>query len=307
MFDYMSELVSVTYKASAKLMLFGEYMVLHDVKSIAIPLKYGQYLTVTESVDNNFHWKSYNEQNQVWFDVTFNRQFELVHTSNTETAQILMNLMQIIAKKNPRLFEQPLIFEAKADFNLNWGLGSSSTLISLLAQWSNHNPFDLLSNSFGGSGYDVACATEDSPICYKMSNQEVSHIRLSPAVTNRILFVYIGNKQNSKREIKRFSQLQVSDHSIQQMNQVIENVLVANEIVEFERCMNESEQILASILEVRPLKELLFPDYPFMVKSMGAWGGDFFMATYRDEAVARKYFSDLGYTTQFTYSEIIKN
>ena len=36
---------------------------------------------------------------------------------------------------------------------------TSSTLIANLAKWSNVDPYILLSETFGGSGYDIACAS----------------------------------------------------------------------------------------------------------------------------------------------------
>lgn len=303
----MSTIRAVHVKASGKLMLFGEYLVLQGANCLAIPLKFGQELMVEPSMDELFHWESKNHKGEVWFSVSFTRQFEIQQTSNEETAQVLLDLLRLISLRKPFLFQHSLQFRASVDFDLAWGLGSSSTLISLLAQWSKENPFELLKESFGGSGYDVACATEDSPICYSVKDRSVTHIRLSPAITNKILFVYCGNKQNSKNEIKRFSGLTVEKTAVEQMNELIDSVQTTHDIVEFEKCMENSELLLSNILQMPTLKSSKFSDYPYMVKSLGAWGGDFFMATYRDEQEAKAYFSSLGFKTFFTYSEMIKN
>ena len=37
--------------------------------------------------------------------------------------------------------------------------------------------------------------------------------------------------------------------------------------------------LLGEILGMEPIKKRLFPDYPGSVKSLGAWGGDFILAT----------------------------
>jgi mevalonate kinase len=204
------------------------------------------------------------------------------------------------------LFKQPLSFQAHADFDLKWGLGSSSTLISLLAQWASVNPYTLLENSFGGSGYDVACATVDHPICYTKKDRVFSYVRLSPAITNKILFVYSGNKQNSKAEIKRYSNLENSLENVDKMNEIIENAFLATSIDAFEKQVLASEQLLANALQLETIQNNHFADYPYAIKSLGAWGGDFFMATFRDEQEARTYFQNRGFNQQFTYSEIIK-
>lgn len=295
----------LTFAASGKFMLFGEYLVLQGADCLAIPLKFGQELSLQESPENYFSWES-QYQEETWFKAKFNSHFQLIETSDEKTAKVLLNLLQLIYNENPDLFATNLDFVAKADFDLKWGLGSSSTLISLLAQWSGVDPYFLLENSFGGSGYDIACATVDSPITYSSKNNEVRFARLSPAITNKILFVYSGNKQNSKNEVKRFSTLAFNVSDVSKINKIIENAQAASDIETFELQMEQSEVLLSSILNRETIKSKYFENYPFAIKSMGAWGGDFFMATYRNEVEAKAYFENLGYTTQFTYSEIIK-
>lgn len=294
----------LTYSASGKFMLFGEYLVLKGAKCLAIPLKFGQTLSVSEGESTDFIWESI-ANGKKWFSAKFNEKLQLIDTNDEDTAHVLMRLMKLIQLEKPNLFEQTKTFVATADFDLKWGLGSSSTLISLLAQWSEVNPYHLLENTFGGSGYDIACATIDSPITFLAKGNEITLTRLSPAITNKILFVYSGNKQNSKNEVKRFSELSFSQNDVEKMNQIIESIQLANDIDVFEAKMLESEVLLSSILKKTPIQSH-FNDYPYAIKSMGAWGGDFFMATYRDETEAKNYFENQGYTTFFTYSEIIK-
>ncbi|MNE42905.1 hypothetical protein D3C80_1370560 [compost metagenome] len=74
----------------------------------------------------------------------------------------------------------------------------------------------------------------------------------------------------------------------------------------FEQQLNLSEELISSIIETIQLKQRLFADYPYSIKSLGAWGGDFFLATYRDLKTAKIYFEEKGYDTLFTYQEFIK-
>ena len=53
--------------------------------------------------------------------------------------------------------------ETQLEFPREWGLGSSSTLISNLGLWAETDPYDLLSATLGGSGYDIAAARSESP------------------------------------------------------------------------------------------------------------------------------------------------
>lgn len=294
-----------TYFAAGKLMLFGEYLVLKGAPCLAIPLKFGQELAVSSVNKPEIHWES-KALDKSWFTACLDLNGQIISSSNEEIAAILSQLMQLIRSEKPHLFTEGLQFTVNANFDLAWGLGSSSTLLSLLAQWSDMNVFELSNKSFGGSGYDVACATEQAPILYNADQHNVHPIRLSPAITSQLLFVYSGNKQNSRNEIKRFSSLNCSQQQVDEMTQIIEDVTHTHDIEAFEFSINESERIMSNILEVPTLKGENFSDYPHGIKSLGAWGGDFFMATFRNEEDARSYFNQKGYFTQFNYSEIIR-
>ena len=72
-------------------------------------------------------------------------------------------------------------------------------------------------------------------------------------------------------------------------------------IAQFEDVVDKHEALLSVILERSTLKALEFGDYSYSVKSLGAWGGDFFMATCRNSVEARMYFIEKGYEVVFTY------
>ncbi len=283
-------------------MLFGEYLVLNGSDCLAFPLKFGQTLSVTKS-DDNIIWESYSKHGS-WFSASMNNDFTILETNNEEVAEILRQLFIVIRAEKPDLdFKQK--FRAEANFELNWGLGSSSTLISLLSQWSGVEAKKLLDASFGGSGYDVACATAEGPIVY--ANGKIrKEAHLPESITNKLLFVYLGNKQNSREEIKRFKNKNVAQHQVDAINAMISTAIQTDEIDVFEQQLNLSEELISSIIETIQLKQRLFADYPYSIKSLGAWGGDFFLATYRDLKTAKVYFEEKGYDTLFTYQEFIK-
>ena len=290
------------FEASCKLMLFGEYIILRGSKSLAFPLKFGQKLAISPAPQVN--WQSISPSG-VWFEAEFDENLEIKKTSDQEVALILKNIFLKIKELNPTLSLNN-DFVATADFQLNWGLGSSSTLISLLAQWSATDPYSLLENSFGGSGYDIACATAKTPIIYEIEGREVSETSLSKEITDKFLFVYLGEKQNSRNEIKRFEKTNVTEQHVISMNSTITQAVKANSIEAFEKCLNDSEELLSPIIGKQKLKEHIFDDYPFSIKSLGAWGGDFFLATFRDLTAAKMYFKEKGMTTFFTYNEMVK-
>lgn len=295
----------MNYFASGKLLLFGEYLVLKGSGCLAIPLKYGQKMQVENSDQNNFNWTS-NINEKIWFSCVFTKELEIITTSDRAKADSLMSLLKIIIEEKLSLFQTGLNFQTQLDFPLEWGWGSSSTLISLLSQWSKLNPYLLLKNSFGGSGYDIACATANTPVIYDMESHESVPVYLFPKITSKLLFVYSGKKQISEKEVKQFSQLKISTDKVEKMRSIIISAAKATQIEVFEDAMEESENLLSPILNSPTIKEKYFSDYPFSIKSLGAWGGDFFMATFRKENEARIYFAEKGYSVLFNYSEIIK-
>ena len=74
---------------------------------------------------------------------------------------------------------------------------------------------------------------------------------------------------------------------------------------EFEDLVDEHEHIMADVLGQQPLKQRLFPDFDGSLKSLGAWAGDFIMATHSGEAsYVYSYFKGMGLDVIFPYNHI---
>ena len=291
----------ITYHAAGKLMLFGEYLVLNGSKAVAFPLKFGQELIIEDS--DKFFWESFNSSAR-WFFVSADTDLNIIETNNRPAAELLLKLMKVIKEQQPST-QVNKHFKIIANFDLSWGLGSSSTLISLLSQWSSVNAEILLKSSFGGSGYDVACATANHPLIFK-EGKVLEYIELNPAITDCLLFIYLGKKQSSREEIIRFKKENSTQNQVDEMNAIIDDALSSSDIETFEKQILRSETLISSIIHVETLKSKFFADYPHEIKSLGAWGGDFFMATFRNLNQAKQYFISKGYSIQFTYKELIK-
>ncbi len=94
-------------------------------------------------------------------------------SEETQAAKDLQDILRQARSQNVHFLrdEADTIVETKLEFPLNWGLGSSSTLIYNIAQWAYVSPFELSSKTFGGSGYDIACAQSMGPIIYSSTTK----------------------------------------------------------------------------------------------------------------------------------------
>ena len=158
-------------------MLTGEYLVLEGATSLAVPTKFGQDLIVEKIKENQLIWASFTNTGDCWFEAVFDLpKLRLVSASfNSEKegsaefiAETLQDILVETRKLNPEFLqpEQGFLVKTNLTFPRDWGLGTSSTLINNIAQWAKVDAFQLLWNSFSGSGYDIANAQYNTPILY---------------------------------------------------------------------------------------------------------------------------------------------
>ena len=291
-------------------MITGEYLVLDGAKALALPTKFGQNLIIEENNNQEIKWKSYDADGSVWFEETIlfseiisNVPFEKESVKNT-----LITILRQAYQMNPNVISnsEGYIISTLLTFPKKWGLGTSSTLINNIAQWFNIDAFTLLKNSFGGSGYDIACAQNNSPILYHLEQGKpiVEKTNFNPTFTENIFFVYLNQKQNSKSAIASYKEkrndLEASKKIINQLTEIVLNAKDGNTFAE---ALEKHEKEMSSVLETKTVKESLFPDFDGTIKSLGAWGGDFVMAVSKENP--RAYFQSKGYKTILEYSDMI--
>ena len=63
------------------------------------------------------------------------------------------------------------------------------------------------------------------------------------------------------------------------------------------------EKIVSNIIQQKPIKEVLFKNYHGGIKSLGAWGGDFILATGNEDSP--NYFNQKGFKTVIPYQDLI--
>lgn len=302
------------YHSNGKFLLTSEYLVLKGALALALPLKLGQSLEVEELETNKdqLHWEAFRPEGK-WFSVSLDRENPANYsTVNPEKAKRLSEILQAVKQLNPKAFEgNDLQFTTRLDFDPNWGLGSSSTLIANLARWANVNPYELLKLTFGGSGYDIACATAEQPIYYQLidGKPQFETVDFRPPYADHLFFIYQGQKQSSSKEIKAFlakanpADVQKDIEAVSEISRAVPKCETLNEFALLMQC---HERIISRCIGQEPVQKR-FPDFEGTLKSLGAWGGDFILAaTEWDESQVKAYFKKKGLEVIFGYKDIVK-
>lgn len=296
------------YRANGKLMISGEYFVLDGAQSLAVPTKFGQSLVVDERKDDEIHWVSKDLNGVPWFEATFQLD-QSVGSHVHPVEDRLIHILSVAREMNADFLSNGADVEIQVDFDLQWGLGSSSTLISLVAQWANVDPYELQFSCFGGSGYDIACATANGPILYeRLPKPHTETIDFSPPFLDQLFFVYLGKKQNSRDGINHYRKLDIDKKDIIcELNHITQSLIQCRDLRNFEELLTEHELIVSNALRLERVQELHFGNYWGSCKSLGAWGGDFILATSdRTEKETRSYFSEIGYTVCLSYRDMVR-
>ncbi|MEL4306632.1 GYDIA family GHMP kinase [Joostella sp. CR20] len=304
------------FYSHGKLLITSEYTVLDGATCLAIPTKLGQSLSIEEIDEHKIYWEAYNYENKCWFTATFNfnaENFKLeIDTTNTVlVAETLLKILKEANVLNPSFLKNTRGIKVKThlEFPENWGLGSSSTLINNIASWAKVDAFQLLWNSFSGSGYDIACAQNSTPITYRVINKnpQIETVTFTPSFTEHLFFIHLNKKQNSREGIQRYREVTSEKDkqiAIEATTQLTKEILNASTLKTFEAILNTHENTISSILKLPTVKQALFSDFKGSIKSLGAWGGDFVLAT-GEASYVKSYFIEKGYQTIIPYQEMI--
>ena len=290
---------------------------LEGASALAVPTKFGQDLSVEKIKEPQLIWGSFTNTGDCWFEAVFELpKLRLVQaTFNSDSdgsadfiAETLQDILLESRKLNPEFLKSEHGFQVKTNltFPRDWGLGTSSTLINNIAKWAKVDAFQLLWNSFSGSGYDIANAQYNSPILYEVKNQKpvIQKVDFIPSFSDQLFFVHLNKKQDSKDGIARFKEKrEKTNNEIQLVSEISRQLIKQQKLSEFEKLIHEHEKIISSIIELPTVKESIFPDYFGTLKSLGAWGGDFILATGNKDTP--QYFKTKGYTTILRYSDMV--
>ena len=298
-----------TFYSNGKLLITGEYLVLDGAKALALPTKYGQFLKITTGAVGQIHWASFDYDNSLWFEETISfKEIIDFNNDNESERETLIKILHEAFLLNPKFLNssEGYSISTKLTFPKFWGLGTSSTLINNIAQWLEINAFELLKNSFGGSGYDIACAQNDSPIFYQIidGKPEVEIVNFNPAFSNNLYFVYLNQKQSSKSAIASYYKKQNNLSAIfPEINKITIEIAEVTSLEKLKELLQKHENIMSEVLELPTVKENLFSDFDGSIKSLGAWGGDFVLVVSNENPTS--YFENKGFKTIVSYKDMI--
>jgi len=305
------------FYSNGKLLLTGEYFVLDGAESLAVPTKFGQDLVVERIDEPQLVWNSFTNEGDCWLEAIFDLpKLRLVSATfdseedggNDRLAENLKEILLKAQQLNPTFLNSEKGFKVKTNlsFPKNWGLGTSSTLINNIANWAKINPYKLLQNTFGGSGYDIASAQNSTPILYVKKGTEplVERVNFNPTFKDQLYFVHLNKKQNSREGIQQYKKYSNNlTTQIDAISALADAFLICKNLNDFEKLLVEHEQLVSQTIKLKPVQELLFLDYFGQTKSLGAWGGDFILATGNEDTP--NYFRKKGFETVIPYKDLI--
>ena len=301
--------MSFRIESFGKLLISGEYLILKGAKGLSIPVNFSQALNVCENTSGYFDWKSYDREKKIWFSCKF-KISDFYNKQNYNNNLLLYEIIKNLNELNPGIIsnKKGISFKTCMNFNHNWGLGSSSTLIYNMSKWADVEPFSVYWKVTNGSGYDLASCEYDKPIIYQLIKSEtpkIESVNFYPEFHKNLFFIYLDKKQSSKSEIEYFDKINISSKYIFKVNRITEKMIKCNNVTDFQNLLNQHEKILSEVLNKKSIKEELFNDYDGEIKSLGAWGGDFILAVGNENS--KDYFKEKGYKIIFSFDEMLKN
>jgi len=292
-----------------KLLLTSEYFVLDGALALAIPTKLGQSLECELVSDENnlIYWETFRE-GKPWLNIIIDyKNLKIIRTNIEIASDIILKIFKTLKNLDSYRFDgKSYKLKSNIQFPENYGLGSSSTLINNISKWAGVNAFVVNDKVFGGSGYDIAVAEKKTPIHYMRNGENISveTVKYSPKFKDKLLFVHLNRKQNSREGISAYRKKDKSEKLVNFLsNLTIKITNCMENIDEFSSLIQEHENIISHFLGVPTVKEKYFEDAPTFFKSLGAWGGDFVLTSkfsgYSD------YFQEKGFSVMTSYENLI--
>ena len=291
-----------------KLLLTSEYFVLDGALALAVPTKPGQefFFEETENGKSEIIWEA-RHQDEPWLAARIDYdQWKVLETNNKEASAFILKVLRIVRSRSRKKLQRSTSYHLQTNlqFPPDFGLGSSSTLMNNLAQWAEIDPYGLNEACLGGSGYDIAVAKEKSAVLYQNKPvRQITSVNFKPEFQDELVFIHLNRKQDSREGISLYRSREKSDRLILKFSQITKKVVGATTLEEFNELMKEHERLVSAFLGLKTVKEQYFSDYGGLVKSLGAWGGDFVMASKFGDY--KTYFSERNFNRIFEWNELV--
>ena len=278
-----------SYFATGKVMLTGEYLVMNGFDCIALPTKLGQWMHVWDfdTPDDSSDFILYQAKDlhgNVWFETKILLpNFELVDPAQIENIQA-DRLVGILKLADSDFWEtgKSWRIETQLEFERVWGLGSSSTLVKLFADFLHLDPMNIQFEIFGGSGYDVAIAQLQKPMVYCLTADDSNwkYWRLEEYFTKDWYLVFYGQKIDSRNSLSsvqdELNDIAEDEFYTAQFDKIISQTRIASNIMELESSLEMYQMLLSKALMLPTTYDILGikPVNKGLCKWLGAWGGD---------------------------------
>ena len=291
-----------------KLMLTSEYVAVDGALVLAVPTKLGQEFFFTE--ENNgkslIYWNALH-QGQLWLETVIDyKTWTIIKSNDQKASGFILRVLKNVHELSDIKFKTNQSYNIKTNlqFPSDFGLGSSSTLMSNLGEWAEIDPFILNEISLGGSGYDVAVAKEKSAVLYSRFPERVyQKVIFDPGFKDELIFIHLNQKQDTREGISHYKSKPTSTELINEYSELTKMIVKSQSLEEFSQLMTIHEQKLSDFLGIQTVKEKYFQNCPGFVKSLGAWGGDFVLASRFGDYEA--YFKQQGFGKIFSWQELI--
>jgi len=286
-------------------------LVLHGATCLALPTKLGQRMKVQELSGSEVLWNSYDNNGKKWFEAEIDLMgLDVVKSTDEVAAKYLRKIFKACCNNNSEFLSHWKKYKVDhyLDFPLNWGLGSSSTLINNMASWADVNPYHLYFDIENGSGYDVACANSEGPILYTLGDGSIDleEVDFHPGFAGQLYFLPLQTKVNSREAVKAARTKNPDKGLIKKASDMTEKLLDLKSLTGFENWVNEHEKMVSDYLGETKVKDRLFPDYWGAVKSLGAWGGDMVLVSSdKNQKETEDYFASKGYSKLIPFKDLV--
>ncbi len=167
------------FYSHGKLLITAEYAVLDGAQALCLPTKKGQFLNVEENSSGLIKWISKDENGEIWFQDEFKKDSFGIRSTSEEK----------ISGKNAEISQRCI------------------QILTAAEELSGLNLFEKgYTKTFGGSGYDIACAKADGPITYERTRDTQISLKspFDPEFSDHIYFIYLNQKQNSREGIAHY-------------------------------------------------------------------------------------------------------